>query len=309
MLHNLCLYNFPTGYNHLASKSNADRFQMATCQRTLIVSLKRQPELEPELTSLTQFSTGPEAYQYLLEIICGLQSKLIGENEIVGQFKKAHQQFVQMDEKDTKLLKIIEKLLKDAKEIRTSYLLGLCQKTYASITRKYVMAQKADCIVILGSGSLAEDLINQFKKKTRTLICARNINKVKNLVNTHGIEFIPWSERASLVSYPFIINTIGVETPLYDKNFFIGWKSLHENKLFVDLGSANTIDPECFDYPELIGLDQIFEEGAVHEGHKLEKISAARNHMRKLVDKREKLFKQTIGPMSFRENYATAHAY
>src|SRR5690606_16003183 len=117
----------------------------------------------------------------LLEIICGLKSKLLGENEIVGQFKASYHNYASTKNKSTELLRIIEKLFKDAKEIRTDYLLGLCQKTYSSIARKHIVSiNKADHVLILGSGQLAEDLINQFKKKVTVFISARNTQKVES---------------------------------------------------------------------------------------------------------------------------------
>src|SRR5690606_35521963 len=139
-------------------------FILKTCQRTVIVSLEAHSDL---LNNCTHVNQGTEAYRYLLEVICGLKSKLVGENEIVGQFKDAYKAYLQNGNRDNRLISILEKLFKDAKEIRSQYLVGLCQKTYSSIARKHIVGkQNAKQVLILGSGSLAEDLINQFKKKT-----------------------------------------------------------------------------------------------------------------------------------------------
>src|SRR5690606_25191524 len=136
----------------------------------------------------------------------------------------------------------LEKLFKDAKDIRTQYLIGISQKTYASLTRKHLIQRaKAQHVVVLGSGQLAEDLINQFKKKATVSICARNKVRVAELAEQHQIQVIPWEERHRLVNEPFIANTIGSETVLWDDSFFYAWAGNHELRLFVDLGSPSVI--------------------------------------------------------------------
>src|SRR5690606_32390758 len=131
------LWNFPAGtlpQEEVCARS----FVLRTCQRTLVLAYDRSPFEDRAPVPHTLLS-GSDAYLFLLETICGLKSKLIGENEIVGQFKEAYKMYAQSTLKDTRLLAILEKLFKDAKDIRTQYLIGISQKTYASLTRKHLI--------------------------------------------------------------------------------------------------------------------------------------------------------------------------
>lgn len=289
MLSGLKLWNF-TSKNSASLIPGISTFVLKTCQRTLVLSYERYP-FENQHLDQHELHTGKDAYLFLLETICGLKSKLIGENEIVGQFKESYQNFVSTTQKDTRLLVILEKLFKDAKDIRTQYLIGISQKTYASIARKHII-QKAHAkhVVIVGSGTLAEDLINQFKKKARVSICARNSERVAELVATHQIESIAWEERSCLTNEAWIANTVGASEVLFDETFFAEWKKSHPNATFVDLGSPSVIETSLTLKDGIVRLDDIFAEGAIVEGQKQQQIGLARAAMIDITHKREILF-------------------
>lgn len=290
MVASLKLWNFTSGGLHNEELSG-HAFVLRTCQRTLVLTYQTYPFSQTELPA-HQLVTGSDAYLFLLETICGLKSKLIGENEIVGQFKEAYQIYAASTLKDTKLLLVLEKLFKDAKDIRTQYLIGISQKTYASLTRRHLIQKaKADHVVIVGSGAMAEDLINQFKKKARISICARNSEKVSELSRLHTLEVIPWEERHTLVNFPFIANTVGTDAILFDETFFSSW-SKHPQHLFVDLGSPSSIRTELTIEEGVVRLDDIFREGAVVEEQKQAQIALAKAAMITITMKRIALFEQ-----------------
>ena len=292
MLENLIINNFASGHEP-AMKDDHKSFIMMTCQRTLVRSFgESQIKIPLDGSIFHEQFQGTEAYTFLLEIICGLKSKLVGENEIVGQFKSSYKDYVSTPHKCSSLLRIIEKLLKDSKDIRTNYLLGLSQKTYSSIARKHIVGKfKADSVVVMGSGQLAEDLINQFKKKITVYICARNTERVQELSQEHQIEVIPWGDIEKLRSFPFIANSIGFKGTLFDQGFFTPWAAMHTSKLFIDLGSPSAIKTELDYESGVMKLDDVFKEGAVHEDHKKNQIVIARTEMKKIVSKRDEVFK------------------
>jgi glutamyl-tRNA reductase len=289
MLQQLIVYNFHPSEKITLFNQEKAPFILNTCQRTIIVSL------EIIQTPLTKPYCGSEAYAFLLEIICGLQSKLLGENEIVGQFKTAYKDYLTQNNRCNNLLMIIEKLFQDAKDIRTNYLIGLCQKTYSSIARKHIINKfQAKEVLILGSGSLAEDLINQFKKYNDIYICARNDEKLRQLEKQHSVKTISWNNFSDILRFPFIANSIGASQVLFNQDFFMSWKNRHQQKLFVDLGSPSCIQTSLSYNEGVMMLDDIFKEGAIHESRKKEQISQAKLALSNIVEKRTHLFSQKL---------------
>jgi glutamyl-tRNA reductase len=288
MLNALKLWNFTSGTLQ-EEELQTNAFVLRTCQRTLVLAFDIYPFHHKELPS-HEIVSGQDAYLFLLETICGLKSKLIGENEIVGQFKEAYKIYAASTLKDTKLMLVLEKLFKDAKDIRTQYLIGISQKTYASLTRRHLIQKaKAPHVVVIGSGVLAEDLINQFKKKAQVSICARNSEKVQELAKTHSLNVIPWEERSTLVNEPFLANTIGATAVLFGEDFFKAW-SKQSHKLFVDLGSPSAIKTNLGYSEGVVRLEDIFNEGAIVETQKHAQIALAKAAMVSLTMKRKSLF-------------------
>ncbi len=295
MLNRVFLHNFPTISKVDFSVRN-DVFMMKTCQRTLVLSYNHNP-LTQKLSDQHEFYQGTEAYQYLLKIICGLKSKLVGENEIVGQFKVAYKEYAKSEHRSNKLLTVIEKLFKDSKAIRSSYLLGLGQKTYASLTKKKFLKQKNfQHVLIIGSGQLAEDLINQFKKKATIYVTARNESRLHELSRMHDLIVVPWMDVENYKKFPYIVNTVGFEGVLLDDvTFFNEWNGIHLNKLFVDLGSPTCIKTK--ESESTIFLGQILDEGAVLEDHKRKQVIKANSAIKDLAVYRQETFiKKEIRP-------------
>lgn len=298
MLEQLTLTNYPgqLGPTELLAHGPQQRhpFLMKTCQRTLVLAYGWDPSANCREEQKLRLN-GKEAYNYLLEVICGLKSQLVGENEIVGQFKSAYKEYVKMPTVDTQLLRIIEKLFKDAKTIRSSYLLGLSQKTYASIARKQVFTRKnADRVLIIGSGQLSEDLINQFKKKTQVFVCARNHEKVARLKLEHGVESVDWVDLDQIKRFAFIVNSIGFDGTLFDNTFFDDWITKFSSRLFIDLGSPSILETDYGIDEGIMHLQDIFHAGAIHESHKKQQIKHAKEAVAKIAQRRSELFRQKL---------------
>lgn len=289
MLKGLTLWNFPAGTLDPVDLAPGS-FILSTCQRTMVLAMNHDPLKHAEKLPAHESVTGEAAYLYLLETICGLKSKLIGENEIVGQFKEAYKLYASTTLKDNRLLTILEKLFKDAKDIRTQYLIGISQKTYASLTRRHFQKARALHVVIVGSGMLAEDLINQLKKKVRVSLCARNTERVNELASLHKISVIPWANRHELVNESYIANTVGANQVLFDEEFFANW----EKGLFVDLGSPSVVSTNLTAADGVIRLQDIFDEGAVVETQKEQQIALARAAMISLTHKRKSLLEAKL---------------
>ena len=94
------------------------------------------------------------AYQLLLEILCGLQSPMIGETQVLGQFKSF---LGGVDREHAWLGRVGQRLLTDAREVRTKHLQGLGSRSYGSAVRRD-LADISHAVVI-GTGKLAHEVL------------------------------------------------------------------------------------------------------------------------------------------------------
>src|SRR4051794_20418867 len=105
-----------------------------------------------------------DAYRLLLEILCGLQSPMIGETQVMGQFKTF---LSSLDRNQAWLNKLGQRLLADARDVRTEFLQGLGSRSYGSAVRRYIN----DCChtAVIGTGKLANEVLPFLADDGRTV--------------------------------------------------------------------------------------------------------------------------------------------
>lgn len=232
----------PEGYWH-----------MPTCLRSIIVA---ESDKVPKVLENHEVLKNEEAYEFLLQVICGLHSPMIGETEILGQFKnfiKNHQSHFSQNIGD-----LMENLIKEAKKIRSEYLQNLGCTSYGSLLRKHVRGKNGP-IYILGAGSLTQDILPWFGKMDMDIhVFTRQPQQYQNLLNTY--------KRLSIGSFELIKKystegTLVIAAPLsaqwihanIDLNSFV--------KVY-DLRGDNEIDPIfCHEAPhKIVTMHSLFQD-------------------------------------------------
>lgn len=284
------------GKNDQSFRADDSAFIIETCQRLII--LQTVPH---DGAKIHECFEGKEAYTFLLETICGLKSKLLGESEIVSQFKDAFSKYIDNQNRSNVIIKVLEKLFKDAKDIRRDYLLEIGQQSYAGISRKILQKTMQNKVLILGSGKLAFDVVKQLGKRFEIYLSARNLNSANELMRKfpeQNIQFINWEDRNNFSDFTNIINTIGSNDILFDHDFFRSRKT--NNDIFIDLGSPSVISTTFDSKSGVYRLEDVFAHA--HDLNKIKdiKISNAKGAIVNIVEKRS----QTLGhnyPFSWEE--------
>ena len=293
MLKDFAVLQLPAG-SKLSSSKKGEIFILETCQRTLAIGTSKKA-----LPKIRQFSekpgvfTGDDAYRYLLEIHCGLKSRMIGEHEIVSQFKKAFADFLQLPKRNSRLIVLLEKLFKDGKEVRHKHLLQIGQQSYAGISRR-LLAKKAkgQKVLVTGTGNMARDLIKVMHKHFQIVLAGRNYQKLSELCDLKGLSGLHWNCQDTLISqklssFPHIVNSIGTEEILFPPSFFDRWKSLHgQSKTFIDLGKPSPVETLLDKQNDVYRLPDIFEQGVMLDQIKQKKIDQAQKLIHYLVAKK-----------------------
>ena len=118
MLKQLKLAHLPPQYD-VSLENDGRYFILKTCQRTFVLGFHFNLLNHKDFSCSAKILLGEEAYQILLETICGLKSRLLGESEIVSQFKQAYGEYLKLPEKNPLVLDVLHKLFQDAKNVRS----------------------------------------------------------------------------------------------------------------------------------------------------------------------------------------------
>lgn len=205
------------------------------------------------------FKQGLEAEAFLIEVLCGLHSPVVGETEILGQFR----QFANLNAEHAWVQKFqprIQTWFSLIKEIREKYLCKFGSQSYGGYLRRLFYNQTQ--IQIVGAGSLVDDMLPWLKTKN-VQVFARNPEKSQSQVMAHGPQF---QGKGSLSLYPLIgalpsADALVIAAPLsHEQVKDLIEKSEGQRKYVVDLRRDSKLFNERF--PQIktwITLEDVME--------------------------------------------------
>lgn len=149
--------------------------------RTENESLITAAESEGVLASPVEIYRGDDAYRFLLEVICGLNSPLVGETAVLGQFREfvAHARLPNTSWGHF-LRQLISNLLVDAKRVRHEHLQALGSQSYGSLVRQHLKGVPS--VALLGGGQLAREILPWLIGKTQVRLFYRNLPHAQELL-------------------------------------------------------------------------------------------------------------------------------
>lgn len=252
----------------------------ATCLRSLALSLSSSHASLPYSEEECDVYRGQQAYQFLLEIICGLHSPILGETEVFGQFKAFTEVWMKQQPQSRSL---VQSLFADAKQVRQLHLSGLGSQSYGSWVRKCI--EKHHPIHLLGSGQLAQDILPWIlKDEVSVNLYCRDYGKALLSLETHSdrLKFFEYSEA------PFEINGVLIVcAPLSAQDIKRQFK-LQEDVLVIDLRDDSHVDQVIFNHSSqtLFHLKDVFAELECSKSAAMEKTKEAREKISSLAKSR-----------------------
>ena len=135
------------------------------------------------LLEYTFYLQGISVAKHLLEVVCGFHSKILGEDQILGQVKLAYELSLENKAIHTKLLRLFEEAISCDKKFRTESKLYEIPVSASSIAVNEVEEFGADSVMVLGYGTIGSLVVkyalgSKFKK---VFIVVRNKGKVPDL--------------------------------------------------------------------------------------------------------------------------------
>jgi glutamyl-tRNA reductase len=159
------------------SLNNPQWIKWQTCVRELFIGLPESDSIAADLPESATVYRGRDAYRFLLEVVCGLQSPVKGETEVHGQYRELLDQI----DKNHSLYSMLQKVHLDARKIRATHLQGLGSQSYGSLARKKLRGY--DSVVILGAGQLTREILPWLTKQNLPVsLFVRRPDKHQDLV-------------------------------------------------------------------------------------------------------------------------------
>jgi glutamyl-tRNA reductase len=223
-------------------------FSFMTCLRHVVIAdADVVADLAPQGGEVLR---GEEAYRFLLEVICGLHSPLVGETEVAGQFKNAVAAF--NAPAGSAVAKVFKALFEDAKKIRDAHLKDLGSQSYGSVLRREIRGLRN--VHILGAGHLVQEILPWVMKDGLKLtIHVRDVVKAtRELAEKLGAETLSRLEIAAIGEHVSKCDALVIAAPV-TSNFVAQWSMGAD--FVADLRADSHVD-------RLTGFDRVLELGA-----------------------------------------------
>ena len=264
--------NFPVALNGLEWK---------TCLRRVLFlnraednALIEAAESRKQLPTAVEIYEGEAAPKFLLEVICGLNSPLVGETAVMGQFREflAQARFPNTSWGNF-LRELTSNLLVDAKRVRHDHLQGLGSQSYGSLVRQQVRG--LPMVSVLGGGQLAREILPWLIGKTKVRVFYRNWDHAKALLNDYPeIELIKFSMADAELELEATGLVIAAPLQAAEVENWVSQQTSSFSKCLDLRGEAET-DPLTFSFP-VIKLSELFD-ALRNDRQKLEgRVAAAR---------------------------------
>ena len=255
-------------------------FGISTCNRTEFYFVGDQnlsPKVFEEVMTVLSneemdkdsfyFLNGHDAIVHMCKVASGIDSQVLGEQEILGQFKKALKKAKEINIVNGKLLKLSNKVLEISKKARTKTNIGLNSLSVSGLAYKLVKnifeEPKHQNILIVGAGSLAHSVMdNLFKNGIKRI---KSVNRsVKTIKLDDDYEIISSSLDSlhdELELADIVIASSATDLPLIGKGAVENALKIRRNKpiLLIDLGVPRNIEDEIRNIEQayLFSIDDI----------------------------------------------------
>ena len=255
-------------------------FSLSTCNRTEVyvygatLNIKQiaQKTLEffgsrDYLNDDLYFFNGNEAFEHMCYVASGLDSQVLGEQEILGQFKQSIQTYIRLGSLNGPFQKLTEDIISIAKAARTETQIGFNPLSVSGLSLKIVQEIFEDPtqqkLTIVGAGQMAMSVIENFFTKGITNINAVNRSKKTLTINNAlSIETTQLSQLGTLIqNTDILVTSINSPLPIIGKGLIEQAMRERKNKpmLLIDLGVPRNIENQVRDleYAYLFTIEDI----------------------------------------------------
>jgi glutamyl-tRNA reductase len=279
---------------------------LATCNRTEIYFETRQTSTQDVLEYLLAFKNvvrlsrelGENTYyenyftlidntkgtiKHLLEVVSGLRSLVVGDMQIISQFKDAFLYTQAIGMQGQILERMVQSVFKMHKRIQneTDFRKGSASTSYLALTAARQHFGKKDLttknVLLIGAGEIIKDVAKYSEKFAFNSITLINRTKAKaeTIANEYNFEIENWENlNEAVAKADIVISGVSNQTNLVTET--IELEGSKTEKLFIDLGMPANIDANLATNPnfKLINIDQLNTKSEQVEANRQNAIDA-----------------------------------
>ena len=213
------------------------------------------------------FLSNHDALVHMCKVASGIDSQVLGEQEILGQFKTAVKNAKEYKIIGKKLSYFADKVIEIAKKARTETKIGLNSLSVSGLALKLIKnifeAPENQKVIVIGAGSLSKSVIsNLYEKGIHNIkLVNRTIKKINLNKNFEILSSSLDTLHDQLELADIVISSSITDLPIIGKGAIENALKVRKNKpiLLIDLGVPRNIEDEIRDIEQayLFSIDDI----------------------------------------------------
>lgn len=197
----------------------------------------------------TQLNDTKSTTKYLLEVVSGLRSLVVGDMQIISQFKQAFLYSQELDLQGQILERMVQSVFKMHKRIQneTDFRKGSASTSYLALLAARQFFGKTELskkdVLLIGAGEIIKDVAKYSEKfmfNSLTII-NRTKSKAASIAQNYNFETGDWENlNQDVLNADIVISGVSNQTNLIQSTTEL--ENTTESKLFIDLGMPANID-------------------------------------------------------------------
>ncbi|RZA18244.1 MAG: glutamyl-tRNA reductase, partial [Proteobacteria bacterium] len=274
-------------------------------------------ELDDEIKNRSYSHMQKEAARHAFSVASGLDSLVLGETQIAGQFKDAAQFAAEGNTLGPILKRMTQEAFAASKKVRTNTDIG---KKPVSISHaaidlaNRVYGQLKNCrVLVIGAGEMAEIAAKYLLKYNpkQVFICNRTLTRAENLVQKVGIGIAyPWEELNEVLPLAdVVISCTGANEIILDKARIQKSQNNRSRKaaFFIDIALPRDIDPKITELEDVYLFD--IDDLKQVVGENFEERKKAAELGRGIIIENAEAFDRWLSTRTFKPTLATFRDY
>lgn len=197
--------------------------------------------------------SGEGAVRHLFRVACGVDSMVVGEDEILGQLRNAYAKSAELIQLSHRVNIIFQSAVTTAKRIKTETAISKTSVSHATLAAKLAAhyAPEVKVLLIGVSGKTGTSLLkNLLSYKNVTVIATMRSHSGQAMLlpESPALTIVPYEERYGYIAECncVISATSSPHTVLTSDRL---WESCNGEKLLIDLAVPRDIDPAAAEIP------------------------------------------------------------
>lgn len=252
-------------YDDLILSEDAEVVLLSTCNRTEAFLYGREPDVRRVEKALARTADAPwpsevvfrrtneAAIRHILHVTAGLNSMVLGDQQILAQVKEAYHRAVDAGHVHSVMHRLLHTAFRAAKRVsnETTLSRGAASVSTASVemARRHFAEHTSQSlsdlqVLLVGAGKMGRLALKSLREDTpvSVRITNRSPDRARDLADVHGGTVVPWAERHQAVAEADLtIVATGAPAPILQASEVPA--SPDAPHLLVDIARPRNVDP------------------------------------------------------------------